>query len=66
MTIPSFRVLNGAAFLACTGMMAYALYAEHQLLLEPCPLCVFERMAISDTPRLAKMYLQIAELLLAD
>ena len=46
MTIPNFRVLNGAAFLACTGMMAYALYAEHQMLLEPCPLCVFERLAI--------------------
>ena len=26
-------------------MMAYALYAEHVLYLEPCPLCVFQRMA---------------------
>lgn len=25
--------------------MAYALFAQHILLLEPCPLCVFERMA---------------------
>ena len=26
--------------------MAYALYAEHVLLLAPCPLCVFQRMAV--------------------
>lgn len=47
MTIPSTRILNFAGFLACTSMMAYALYAEYQLLLEPCPLCVFERMAVT-------------------
>lgn len=39
------RLLNGIGFLACAAMMAYALYAEHQLLLEPCPLCVFQRVA---------------------
>lgn len=27
-------------------MMAFALYAEHWLLLEPCPLCVFQRIAV--------------------
>ena len=27
-------------------MMAYALYAEHVLYLMPCPLCVFERLAV--------------------
>ncbi len=47
MTIPNTRILNIAGFLVCSSMMAYALYAEHQLLLEPCPLCVFERMAIT-------------------
>ncbi len=26
--------------------MAYALYAEHALMLMPCPLCVFQRMAV--------------------
>jgi disulfide bond formation protein DsbB len=26
--------------------MAYALYAEYGLLLEPCPLCVFQRIAV--------------------
>lgn len=38
-------MLNFAGFLACAGMMAYALFVEHVLLLEPCPLCVFQRMA---------------------
>ena len=46
MTIPGTRQLNLAGFLACVGMMAYALYAEHYLLLAPCPLCVFQRMAV--------------------
>ena len=45
MTIPGRRLLNFAGFLACAGMMAYALFVEHVLLLEPCPLCVFQRMA---------------------
>ena len=45
MRLPRPRVLNFAGFAACVGMMAYALYAEHALLLEPCPLCVFQRMA---------------------
>jgi disulfide bond formation protein DsbB len=27
-------------------MMGYALYAEHVLMLTPCPLCVFQRMAV--------------------
>ncbi len=26
--------------------MSYALYAQYQLLLEPCPLCVFQRLSI--------------------
>ena len=46
MTIPGRRLLNLAGFLACAGLMAYALYAEHVLLLTPCPLCVFQRMAV--------------------
>lgn len=46
MTIPGRRQLNLAGFLACAGLMAYALYAEHVLLLTPCPLCVFQRMAV--------------------
>jgi len=46
MTIPGTRQLNLAGFLACLGLMAYALYAENYMLLTPCPLCVFQRMAV--------------------
>ena len=45
MTLPGPRLLNLAGFLACTGMMGFALYAQHVLLLDPCPLCVFQRIA---------------------
>lgn len=39
------RAGNLAGCLACAGMMAFALYAQHGLGLEPCPLCVFQRVA---------------------
>ena len=45
MTIPGPRLLNLAGFFACAGMMGFALYAQHVLLLDPCPLCVFQRIA---------------------
>lgn len=40
------RQLNFAAAFICVGLMAYALYAQYQLLLEPCPLCIFQRVAV--------------------
>lgn len=46
MNLTGRRQLNFAGFIACAGLMAYALYAEHVLLLMPCPLCVFQRMAV--------------------
>ena len=42
----SNRALNLAGALACAGMLAYALYAQHGLLLDPCPLCIFQRIAV--------------------
>jgi disulfide bond formation protein DsbB len=30
---------------ACAGMLAYALYLQHALFIDPCPLCVFQRLA---------------------
>ncbi|GAB1595259.1 disulfide bond formation protein B [Lysobacter claricitrinus] len=42
----SFRVQFLLGFLACCALMAYALYAEHVLKLEPCPLCIFQRIAV--------------------
>ena len=39
------RLANLAGLAAVVGLMAYALFAEHVLGLEACPLCVFQRMA---------------------
>tara|TARA_R110002096_G_scaffold130643_3_gene279895 strand:- start:22612 stop:23100 length:489 start_codon:yes stop_codon:yes gene_type:complete len=46
MTLPNKRILNLAGVLACAGMMAYALYSQHVLLLDPCPLCILQRIAV--------------------
>jgi disulfide bond formation protein DsbB len=46
MTVPSSRVLNLVGFACCAGMMGFALFAQHVLLLNPCPLCVFQRVAV--------------------
>jgi protein dithiol:quinone oxidoreductase len=47
MTLPiSRRLGNAVGFVACVGLMAYALYAEHVLGLPPCPLCIFQRIAV--------------------
>jgi protein dithiol:quinone oxidoreductase len=40
------RTANLLGFLACAALMAYALYSEHILGLEPCPLCIFQRVAV--------------------
>ena len=40
------RALNGFAFLACAGMMGFALFAQHVLKLEPCPMCILQRAAV--------------------
>ncbi len=41
----SFRVQFFAGFLACTALIAYALYTQHFQGLMPCPLCTFQRGA---------------------
>ena len=33
-------------FLFCCALMTYALYAQYVLDLEPCPLCIFQRLAV--------------------
>jgi len=40
------HAFNIAAALICFAMFGYALYAQFQLGLEPCPLCIFQRVAI--------------------
>jgi disulfide bond formation protein DsbB len=46
MTLPNKRTLNLAGALSCAGMMGFALYAQHVLLLDPCPLCILQRIAV--------------------
>ena len=40
------RALNVLGVAIVAGLMGYALYAEHVLHLEPCPLCVFQRIGM--------------------
>lgn len=42
----SFRTRFLLGFLACAGLMGYALYAQHVQGYEPCPLCIFQRVAV--------------------
>lgn len=46
MSMPTKRAANLAAFVVCAGLISFALYAQHRLLIQPCPLCVFQRMAV--------------------
>jgi disulfide bond formation protein DsbB len=50
MTRFTFRQWSVAGFLACAGAMAFVvLYIQHVLGLEPCPLCVAQRVAMVAT-----------------
>ena len=40
------RIGNGLGFLACAGGLGFAYYAQFYLGLEPCPLCIFQRIAL--------------------
>jgi disulfide bond formation protein DsbB len=37
---------NILGLVVCAGMMTFALYSQHVLGLEPCPLCIFQRVAV--------------------
>jgi disulfide bond formation protein DsbB len=39
------RLIYLAMFLACTGLIGFALYLQHSLGLEPCPMCILQRYA---------------------
>lgn len=42
----SSRVIFGAIAAACAALLAYAAYAQYVLELQPCPLCMFQRVAL--------------------
>jgi protein dithiol:quinone oxidoreductase len=44
--IRSFRSRYAAGFVVCAGLMAFALYAQYVMNLDPCPLCIFQRVAV--------------------
>lgn len=41
----SLRIVYFAVAAACAALLAYALYKQHVDFLEPCPLCVIQRVA---------------------
>jgi disulfide bond formation protein DsbB len=44
--LPPRRVAYALGFVVCAGLMAYALYLQYVEMLEPCPLCVFQRICV--------------------
>ena len=47
MKFPSSRIINAIGFLTCISAMAFAvLYLQRVLYLDPCPLCVIDRVLI--------------------
>lgn len=42
----SRRTLNFAAAGVCAGMLGFALFSQHVLGYEPCPLCIFQRVGV--------------------
>lgn len=51
--IPSPRLTNLGLFLATVVAMLFALWLQHYQHLEPCPLCVFQRVAMMATGAVA-------------
>jgi disulfide bond formation protein DsbB len=43
------RQLNALGFFACAALLAYAYYAQSVLRVEPCPLCIFQRIGVAAT-----------------
>jgi len=41
----SFRAQYLFGFLACAVLLAYAFYEQFQMGVEPCPMCIFQRLA---------------------
>lgn len=49
LVLPRRRPAYVLGFLVCAGLMAWALWLQYGLQLEPCPLCVFQRIAVIAT-----------------
>ncbi|MCB1645764.1 MAG: disulfide bond formation protein B [Pseudomonadales bacterium] len=44
--LPSSRLIFLLVFLGCGGLMGVALYMQYAMELEPCPLCIFQRVMV--------------------
>lgn len=44
--LTSTRTGNALGFLACAGLLGYAFYTQFFMGLQPCPLCIFQRVAV--------------------
>jgi protein dithiol:quinone oxidoreductase len=44
---PNRRLLNFSGFIVCVALLGYAYYVQYHLALEPCPLCIFQRIGIA-------------------
>ncbi len=53
MTIPGSRIIFGLTFFGCSFLMVVALFFEHQMNLEPCPLCILQRIIVIITGTVA-------------
>jgi protein dithiol:quinone oxidoreductase len=47
--LPPRRLAYLLGFLVCAGLMAFALYLQYGLDLDPCPLCIFQRVCLIAT-----------------
>lgn len=41
----SFRVTYLAGFLVCAGLIGFVLFAQYRMGMDPCPLCILQRVA---------------------
>lgn len=44
-----FRAQFLFGFLVCSALLAYAVFAQYGQMFEPCPLCIFQRVAMAAT-----------------
>ena len=47
LALPPRRIAYLLAFLVCAALMAWALWLQYHEGLDPCPLCIFQRVAVS-------------------
>lgn len=53
MTLPASRTIFWLVFLGTVTLMGVALYMEHVMKLQPCPLCIFQRVMTIATGAIA-------------